>query len=410
MQSTAVLTLRDAHTAAAREATSPEAALATLPAVFAAVPDPRSRHGQRDDLPFLLTCLVAALLRGCDALDAVGQWTHDRRARLARHFGARRRLTPTGSLYSLYRRLLPRRAAAHLEAALAAWARQTRPRRDREPVALADTVVRGAVTLTQPAPHLLSVSTHDTGETLLHMRVDDKTNEIPSAPAVLPPLPLPLRGRVVTADALHPQTATAQAVLDQQAAYLLVVKDNQPRLPADLEASCADPRATARSATTTDRAHGRVETRTLHVTPRLCAYLARYGAVWPLPAHRPGRSPRAHRAHRAHRAREGPDQRRNGLPHHPPDAPPRRRRPPAGPDPRPLERGGAPAHPRRHLRRGRRAPALRPAPQVLAALRNRALTLIRRAGHTAIASYRRPRAAHPAKALRLLRPKTHSRR
>src|SRR5258706_16209041 len=28
---------------------------------FGAVPDPRSRHGQRYDLPYLLTCLVAAL-------------------------------------------------------------------------------------------------------------------------------------------------------------------------------------------------------------------------------------------------------------------------------------------------------------------------------------------------------------
>jgi len=35
------------------------------------------------------------------------------------------------------------------------------------------------VTITQPAPHLLS--THDTGETLLQVRVDDKTNEIPVA-------------------------------------------------------------------------------------------------------------------------------------------------------------------------------------------------------------------------------------
>ncbi len=66
MQSTAVLNLLDAHTAVERAAASPEAALTTLGAVFAAVPDPRSRHGQRYDLPFLLTCLVAALLCGCN--------------------------------------------------------------------------------------------------------------------------------------------------------------------------------------------------------------------------------------------------------------------------------------------------------------------------------------------------------
>jgi len=270
MQSTVVLALLDAHTAAP-EAASPEAALTTLPAVFASVPDPRSRHGQRYDLPFLLTCLVAALLCGCDSLDAVGQWTHDRRTLLKRHFGPRRHLTPTGSLY---RRLLPRLSAAHLEAALAAWVRQTRPLRDREPVAFDGKVVRGAVTLTQPAPHLLSISTHDTGETLLQVRVDDKTNEIPVAQAVLSHLSL--RGRVVTADALHTQTATAQVILDQHAAYVLVIKDNQPRLHAELVAYFGDPRATARSATTTDRAHGRTETRTLHTTTRLCPYLAQY--------------------------------------------------------------------------------------------------------------------------------------
>ena len=75
MQSTVVLALLDAHTAAP-EAASPEAALTTLPAVFASVPDPRSRHGQRYDLPFLLTCLVAALLCGCDSLEAVAGDKH----------------------------------------------------------------------------------------------------------------------------------------------------------------------------------------------------------------------------------------------------------------------------------------------------------------------------------------------
>lgn len=39
-----------------------EASLLSLHAALAAVPDPRSRHGRRYDLPFLLTCFVAALL------------------------------------------------------------------------------------------------------------------------------------------------------------------------------------------------------------------------------------------------------------------------------------------------------------------------------------------------------------
>jgi hypothetical protein len=40
---------------------STDASLLSLYKAFGAVPDPRSRHGQRYDLPYLLTCLVAAL-------------------------------------------------------------------------------------------------------------------------------------------------------------------------------------------------------------------------------------------------------------------------------------------------------------------------------------------------------------
>jgi len=48
------------------------------------------------------------------------------------------------------------------------------------------------------------------------------------------------------------------------------------------------------------------------------------------------------------------------------------------------------------------------APQLMAALRNLALTLIRRTGATASAAYRRHLAAHPARALRFLHSKTHA--
>src|SRR2546421_690139 len=59
------------------------APLVSLYQAFAVVPDPRSRHGLRYDLPYLLTCLVAALLCNCNSTEAVGQWCQDHEARLA---------------------------------------------------------------------------------------------------------------------------------------------------------------------------------------------------------------------------------------------------------------------------------------------------------------------------------------
>jgi hypothetical protein len=220
MQSIGMSPVLDALSVEERRALLADPVMASLQGVFAAVPDPRARRGRRYDLPFLLTCLVAALLSDCNSLDAVGQWCAEHRGVLARRYPHARFLTPSGALF---RWLLPRLSVAEFAWALAGWVRRSGRGPAREALALDGKTVRGAA-LTQPdgtsqAPHLLSVSGHQSQETLIPVRVDGKTNEIPVAQALL--LYLSLRGRVVTADALHTQTAFAQAVLDQGGDYLL---------------------------------------------------------------------------------------------------------------------------------------------------------------------------------------------
>src|SRR5205807_10627148 len=134
---------------------------------FAVVPDPRSRHGLRYDLPYLLTCLVAALLCNCNSTEAVGQWCRDHETLLRVYFGLRDFYTPTGSLY---RHLLPLLDAQAIEVVLAAWVQSSRPHTDEEAVALDGKVLRGAGTAEQPAPHLLAFCTHESQETLLQVR------------------------------------------------------------------------------------------------------------------------------------------------------------------------------------------------------------------------------------------------
>jgi hypothetical protein len=85
MQSSAIVDLLAAALAEREEEASPTPALI---AVFAGVPDPRRRQGQRYPLPFLLCALVLALLCNCDTLEAVGQWCAEHRALLAAQFTA----------------------------------------------------------------------------------------------------------------------------------------------------------------------------------------------------------------------------------------------------------------------------------------------------------------------------------
>jgi predicted transposase YbfD/YdcC len=394
MQDTPVPTFFADLSAQERAALFTDEQLRTLPAAFATVPDPRKRRGQRYDLPFLLLCLVTAVLCDCNSLEAVGRWTREHRSLLARVCGPRRHCTPTGSLY---RRLLPRLSVAHVERAVAGWVQQTRPVRDREPLAGDGKTVRGARTQTQAAPHLLSISTHDTHETLVQVRVDDKTNEIPVLQELLPHLPL--RGRVVTAAALHTQTALAHLLLDHHAASLLTVKDNQPRLRAELAAYFTDRHATVRVASTVDRRRGRTETRTLRASTRLNAYLRAY---FPFPG-----IAQVAQLIRIVRTRTAT---RSETVYLITSLAPRQADAARLLD---LIRGHWSVESRHWLRDvtfGEDAARLRSgaAPQIMATLRTLVITLIRRTGTTQIAAYRQHLRSHPAKAFRLLLPKRHS--
>jgi hypothetical protein len=110
-----------------------EGSLVSVSQIFATLPDPRSRHGQRYDLSFLLTCLAAAILCNCNSSVAIAQWCREHQDLLGRVFGPRRFLCPDASLY---RKLLPRLCVDALEATLAYWVQITLAAKPDDPIAL----------------------------------------------------------------------------------------------------------------------------------------------------------------------------------------------------------------------------------------------------------------------------------
>ena len=101
---------------------------------------------------------------------------------------------------------------------------------------------------------------------------------------------MPIKGRLITADAIQTHRAICAAVIEGGGDYILPVKDNQPTLRADIEAAFAEPEAGLSPlqierraacldrATTVDKGHGRIEKRTLELTTSLEEYL---GDDWP---------------------------------------------------------------------------------------------------------------------------------
>ena len=133
-------------------------------------------------------------------------------------------------------------------------------------MALDGKTLRGSKKQGAPGTHLFSALAHHVGVTLAQHAVDDKTNEITAVETLL--CQLVLEGRIVTMDALMTQRHVVQTIVDRGGDYVMIVKDHQPQLRADIALVCALPPAGARHATarTVDIGPGRLEQR--HRTTR----------------------------------------------------------------------------------------------------------------------------------------------
>lgn len=256
-----------------RQRLSKQAHLHNLVEMLEAIPDPRGKHGLRYDLPFLLTCLIAALLCNCNSTEAVSQWCREQKEVLREIFGPRLFLTPSGSLY---RWLLPQVDIESFEQVLSTWIQATSQACVTDPLAVDGKTVRGARTAEGDAPHLLSCFTHQSKEVWAQLAVGEKTNEIPEARKLLPTLPI--GGRVCTFDALHSHRQLWNLLRFKQAYPLFVIKGNEPILQANLMIYFSDPHAQFQQAETIDRRRGRVERRLIKVSQEICPYLQ---ADWP---------------------------------------------------------------------------------------------------------------------------------
>jgi hypothetical protein len=195
---------------------------------------------------------------------------------LGKVFGPRLFQTPSGSLSGW---LLPQVDACAIERGEGSWVQASTTAPADEPLALDGKTVRGARSGEQTAPHRLALVTHQSQETVLQVRLDEKTHERPLAKPRLPRLPM--RGRVCRADALHTHAELLCLMHALQADPLLPVQGNHPTLYDDLTTYLADPQARCLQAETGDRPRGRGEGGTIQLSTQMKAYLA---PVWPVVA------------------------------------------------------------------------------------------------------------------------------
>jgi DDE_Tnp_1-associated/Transposase DDE domain len=202
----------------------------SLAELLATIPDPRKPRGRIHPLTAVLSLAAVAMLAGMKSLEAIAQFGRDHGPALAHALGFRRGKTPAKSTLSeIFRAIDP----DAFEAALRAWI-QGRPA-GGDAIALDGKTLKGSRDGELPGAHLLAAFAPGGAAVLGQLGVGAKTNEHKAALRLLGVLPL--RGKVVTGDAMFCHRDFARAVRDGGGDYLLVVKDNQPELRAQIEAA-----------------------------------------------------------------------------------------------------------------------------------------------------------------------------
>jgi predicted transposase YbfD/YdcC len=243
--------------------------------ILAEIGDKRQKKGKRHPLEGMLALGVVGMMCGYERVSAIAEWGKNYGEKYQKVFGFERHGYP--ALVTWYRVFggidieeVERKIAEWVEMVLSAMP----PEGEMEGVSIDGKTLRGSKKRGAKNSHLLSAVSHRLGLALGQIAVDEKTNEIGVVEDLL--LQLVLTGRIVTTDALLTQKAVAQTIVDKQGDYVLPVKENQELTYQAIKDwfDAQPPRHLAnRTAYHVEKGHGRLTHWQIEVTSALNGYL-----------------------------------------------------------------------------------------------------------------------------------------
>lgn len=278
------------YTATASTGATVTFAVETLPQAFARIPDPRRAQGRRYSVAAILSLAVVAVLANHTSVLAMAEWAARQTRQVRRALGFVRDTTPhQTTIARLLGRLDPAAVAAAVQRVFDPLTPGELRPRGSQGVALDGKAQRGRLrhgaTPTHPI-HAVSAFCHDLGGVLAQLVVDAQQHEaeLTVAPEIIGQIDW--QGRVLTGDALYCQQNLCTQVVEAGGDYLLIVKENQPTLLADIMQVFA-PLTTEELARTgvhtlhplsiqtyrtVEKGHGRLEERHIRVSSELEGY------------------------------------------------------------------------------------------------------------------------------------------
>lgn len=245
----------------------PTVAGSPLLTALAQVPDFRQSQGLRHPLVAVLALAVVAVLCGARSLTAISQWGREHSQEVLTALGFTHFPGPcVATLHRIFSRL----DVGVLEQILTAWLQSWL--RSRGGLSLDGKTLRGSGADGAPPVQLLAAFGQTLGVVLGQQAIRGQ-DQIAAAIALLQGLDL--HGWIVTGDAGLTSRALAQTVIDQGGDYVLTVKANQAVLYQDIATLFSESCVVADTITKTRQVnlHGRrIEQRTVEASTALAGY------------------------------------------------------------------------------------------------------------------------------------------
>ena len=230
---------------------------------FASLADPRIDRTKRHQLLDILIIAICAILCGADDWVEVELFGNAKLIWLKTFLEL-----PNGiPSHDTFGRVFARLNAEQFQQCFLEWMQAVSQVTRGQVIAIDGKVLRGSCNRLLGKAGIAMVSAWATANHLVlgQVKVDDKSNEITAIPKLLQVLEI--AGCIVTIDAIGCQTEITQAIVEQDADYVLVVKKNQGHLYEDIHALFAGAQEVNFQDVphdyhkTTDKAHGRLEIR-----------------------------------------------------------------------------------------------------------------------------------------------------
>ena len=201
---------------------------------LAEIEDPRNPKGKRHPLNSILALNIIGFLSGHKGYTSTAKWARTQ-PDLVQALGFTHKTSPCpATIHNTLKNI----DADVVEKTFTNWVEDVcKCRPDLEgcldAVAIDGKTMRASKKSGATISCLLSVVSHELGVTLTQQGVADKTNEIPISTEILKNFDL--SGKVITTDALLTQKTFCHAIIEGEGDYLLPVKNNQPDLYDDIQ-------------------------------------------------------------------------------------------------------------------------------------------------------------------------------